>query len=51
MRRGITTALLIAIIGLTSTIITVVFEKESDGSLAKVLYIDKNSTLFECGSK
>ena len=51
MRSGVAEAILVALIALASTVITIVFEKESDGALAKVLYIDKNSTLFECESK
>ena len=45
MRNGVADIILVAIIGLISSIITVVFEKESNGAITKIIY-DSNST--EC---
>ncbi len=47
MRNGIADVVLVALIALTSTIITVVFEKETDNSLTKIIYQDINATKCE----
>ncbi len=42
-RNAIADAVLIALIALVSTVITVVFEKETNNSLSKIIY-DENKT-------
>ncbi len=46
MRNAIADVVLVAIIGLISAIITVVFEKETNNSFTKIIYQDDNIT--EC---
>ena len=47
MRNAMATVVAVALIGLVSSIITVVFEKESDGVITKLVYQEANTTA-EC---
>ena len=44
MRNAMATVVAVALIGLLSSLITVVFEKESDGVITKFVYQDTNTT-------
>lgn len=44
MRNGIADAVLIAIIVAVSSIVTVIFEKETDNSITNIIYPDANTT-------
>lgn len=46
MRKGMADAIAVALIALLSTIITVVFEKETNNTITKFIY-DSNSTKCE----
>ena len=47
MRSAMATAVAVALIGLVSSIVTVVFEKESDRVIEKIIYQEANTTA-EC---
>lgn len=48
-RSGIAESVTLALIALASTIITVVYEKESDRQLTKIIYmVDDNATIDKC---
>ena len=47
MRRGLVESIALALIVLISTIITVVFEKETDQAIAKVIYLELNITALQ----
>ncbi len=44
MRKGIADIVTVALIGLLSAIITVIFEKETNNSFTKIIYQDDNLT-------
>ena len=44
MRKGISDPITIALIALLSTIVTVVFDKESDGAITNFIYMDINAS-------
>ena len=48
MRRGLTDPVTIALITLLSTILTVVFDKETDGAITNFIYMETNATNSEC---
>ena len=45
MRRAIADPITLALIALFSTVITIVFDNESDGAITKIIYYDTNSTV------
>ena len=47
MRKGLADGITIALIGLLSALITVVFEKETNNSITKIIYQEENNTCEE----